>query len=98
MKVDFNNLRKQSVYSLNRLIKTLNNSIYEVNGYIETKNDSITCDKAIVLDPEELSDKIEELSTYIGLIAACFEEGNPNYQDVYSDILGGIVEFNSDIQ
>lgn len=72
MDVDFNNLRKQSVYALERVIRKLNNSIDE---YGEVR-----------IDAEDIEDDLNNALSCVRITCCVFEDGNDNFKDLSEDI------------
>lgn len=69
MNIDFNNVRLQACYAYDRLVMDLNRcNSYE--GYL-------------LVDPKNLEKELNDLRMVIGSIAMTFEEGNPDFKDVY---------------
>lgn len=76
MKVNFNNLRKQAVYSYDRLVDKLNNSISEDDWGR----------KVVQIDPENIQEDLDDLRSLILSIAIVYEEGNPDFKDISEEI------------
>lgn len=79
MKVDFNNVRVQTVRNYNRLTEILNEKINS-NGVIES------------FDADEIQGVIDALRTNLVIIAASFEDGNNDFIDVSENLT--FVDFN----
>lgn len=72
MSVNFNNLRKQAVYSYDRLVDKLNNSISEDDWGR----------KVVQIDPEDIQEDMDDLRRLILSIAMVYDENNPDFKDV----------------
>lgn len=79
MKVDFNNVRVQTVRNYNRLTEILNEKINS-NGVIES------------FDADAIQGVIDALRTNLVIIAASFEDGNNDFIDVSENLT--FVDFN----
>jgi len=71
MKVNFNNLRKQALFSYHRLTVKLNEAIEsdEVDGRID-------------IDPDDIQQEMDDLRSYLFSIALTYKEGNEGFKDV----------------
>jgi hypothetical protein len=74
MEVNFNNLRKQACIAYDGLCQQLNSAIDE--------------DGDIQISASEIQGCMDDLRMTIGSIAFCYEEGNPDMIDVWSDFYG----------
>ena len=74
MAANFNNLRKQTCIAYDRLCLKLNSSINE-EGNIE-------------IPTAEIQREMDDLRMTIGSISFCYEEGNPDMIDVWTDLYG----------
>jgi hypothetical protein len=100
MTVDFNNLRKQTAYSLDRVIKILNAGILPEKEFAshtlegKTKN----WEGNVLVDAEDLQRQIDDLRQNVGFLLCVFEKGNPDFKEVWQEVedSGGIAWFNSD--
>lgn len=77
MQVDFNNLRRQAVYACERLIDKLNGEI---------KVDEDTGRKRIEIDADDIEEYVNELRDYIGSIAMCYDNENPEMRNVFEEL------------
>ena len=92
MKVNLNNLRKQTAYALDSVIKILNSGIKK-----EDNNDGIFISETeIKVYASDLEKPIEELRNLVWSLLCCYEDGNDNFSCVWEDVekSGGIAEFN----
>ena len=101
MKVDFNNLRKQTAFALDKVIRKLNEGILPETEYVaHQKEDGRYKDWSgdVLIDKEELQSAIDELRQNVGILCCCYEEGNPDYISVYDEVekSGGISWFNKE--
>ncbi len=98
MDVDFNNLRKQTAYSLDRVIKKLNNGIlpektfssHEINGkWKQFEGD-------VLISKDDIQTSIDELRRDVWFLLCVFDKDNPDFQCVFEDVekSGGIARFN----
>lgn len=100
MEVDYNNLRKQIAYSLDRVIKTLNDGIMPENEYVShrTKHDTINhFEGDVLVSTKDLQKHINSLRTNVWVLLCCMEEGNPDNQPVFQEVIdsGGLANFNN---
>lgn len=72
MKVDFNNLRLRALKAHDRLVTTLNEHRTD-SGY------------TIHVDCDQIEDDLNDLRQYLGSIASTYQEGDPNFKDVFSE-------------
>jgi len=76
MKIDFNNVRRQACYSFDRLVKTLNQNLEKAaNGH-----------QVVRVYTDEIENELCDLGQLIGIIAATFDEGNPDMVDLYDEV------------
>ena len=79
MEVNFNNLRKQAIYSYEKLAEKLNYSIEEWNKE--------TNEKGIVhINANEIQEDMDDLRGMICAIASVYEPEDDNFKDVYSEV------------
>jgi enoyl-[acyl-carrier-protein] reductase (NADH) len=81
MEVNFNNLRKQAVFSLDRLTKALNNAMDKETGQIE-------------IHANDIEKEMGNLRMLVRSIAFVYEPGDDRFKDL-SDEIGKGEEFNS---
>ena len=95
MKVNFNNLRAQAAYALDRLTKTLNESVEEETIY-HHRNDSSWITGDMILDAEDIQKDMDDLRSLILTINSVFEEGNEEFKSMLDHIesTGGLAHFN----
>lgn len=75
MNINFNNLRKQALYSYDKLVNKLNDSIsYEWNS------------KKIEINPDDIQEDLDDLKMLLGSIAMVYEPDDENFKDVYSEV------------
>jgi hypothetical protein len=74
MEVDFNNLRRQTCIAYDKLCRELNTAIDE--------------DGDIQISAHEIQRSMDDLRMMIGTIAFCYEEGDPDKADVYTELYG----------
>ena len=94
MIVDFNNLRLQIAYSLDNVIKTLNDGKLPEDEHVLLDNDKWKSGN-ILVDYDILENNIKELRQMVHCLICCYEKGNEEYIDL-SDKLeqnGGISHF-----
>ncbi|MCE7039167.1 hypothetical protein [Dyadobacter sp. CY312] len=95
--VDLNHLRMQIAFRLDDVTKTLNQSIRETKGITHWGNDKhMFSEHAIVVDPEELDEDMDELRSLVWTLLCCMDGDNPDFRPVYEDVdqNGGLSEFN----
>lgn len=71
MKVDFNNLRRLTLFSYEGLVKKLNEKIYP-NGVIE-------------MDARDIQEEMDNLRQFIGSIAMTYEPDDENFKNVFEE-------------
>ncbi len=90
MNVDFNNVRKQAVYSLDRLTTKLNASKLKESQWAKPNdvhhNQEIDISGYLLIDAETIQDDMDNLRMLIGTIASCFMKDDPEVIDVYKEI------------
>ncbi|MDR0874208.1 MAG: hypothetical protein LBN27_12210 [Prevotellaceae bacterium] len=89
MEVNINNLRKQTAYTLHRLIKILN------AGILPNEDDGtglFNSETEINITVEKLEETLDRLRQYVIALLCCYEEGNPNLKDLSEEV--DIDEFN----
>ena len=74
MEVNFNNLRRQACIAYDKLTSKLNSKT-DYKG-------------EIILNTEYIQKEMDELRMMIGTIAMCYEEGDPDKADVYTELYG----------
>lgn len=70
MKVNFNNLRLMALKAHDNLVATLNEHILE---------------EGVHVDCDQIEDVLNDLRQYIGSIASVYQEGDPEFKDVFSE-------------
>jgi len=83
MNVNFNNARKQAIYSYESLVKKLNENISENK---EKGNENEYGETIISISPEEIQKDMDGLRTFIGMIAMVYLEGENDFKDVYQEV------------
>lgn len=86
MKVNFNNLRKQALYSYHRLARTLNNNMYDT--YQDTHEENQLSFSADLIQKD-----MDELRMFLTFIACVYEEGNEEFMNL-EDVCDEIADFN----
>jgi hypothetical protein len=96
MEVDFNNLRMQTAFSLDRVIKILNSGILPETEYAFHEKKSWQGD--VLIDKEDIQKPLDELRNCIWTLLCCYEEDNPEYKCVYEEVekSGGLARFNDE--
>jgi SepF-like predicted cell division protein (DUF552 family) len=92
MKVNFNNLRKKTCFAYDRLADKLNNAIKEYEKEYSEKG-------TLMIDCDEIQKEMDDLKQFIGSIAMCYNENDPDMKDVFEEIYPGrevMVDFNPD--
>ena len=83
MEVNFNNIRKQACIAYDKLTAKLNANLNDENN--------------IIIDARDIQENMDDLRMMICLIALCYEEGDPDKVDVYTQLYwddGGMESFN----
>lgn len=100
MTVDFNNLRKQTAYSLDRVIKILNAGILPEKEFANHTSEGKTkhWEGNVLVDAEDLQRHIDDLRQNVGFLLCVFEKDNPDFRELFDEVeaSGGIAWFNSD--
>jgi|ERR1044071_6822898 hypothetical protein len=91
MKVNFNNVRKQALYRYDDLVNKLNAAIIRNDDQYAKPNDIFHgCDVNlrgyVVIDAEDIQDTLNDLRMMLCTIASCYEEGNEDMKDVFSEV------------
>jgi len=99
MNVDFNNLRKQTAYSLDRVIKILNNGIMPQRAFqtMDLPNGKVRQFSGdLLVDSSEIQKHLDNLRSNVWALLCCYEEGNDNYKCVWEEVeeTGGLARFN----
>jgi hypothetical protein len=101
MEVNLNNLRKQTAYSLDRVIKILNAGILPEKEFATFLNDKTgkwkTYEGDVLINKYDLQRHIEELRSNVWLMLCVYDEKNPNFQTVFEEVenSGGLERFNN---
>ncbi|MDR1348283.1 MAG: hypothetical protein LBJ63_07680 [Prevotellaceae bacterium] len=99
MTVNLNNMRKQAAYSLDKVIKTLNDGIMQGKEFslttIEDKDKWF--EGNLLVSTDALESDIEQLRACIWTMLCMYEENNPDFKDLSDEIFenGGIAHFNN---
>lgn len=102
MEVNLNNLRKQTAYSLDRVIKILNDGILpekEFATFLDNETGKWkTYEGDILINKEDLQRHIDELRSQVWLMLCVYDEKNPNFQTVFEEVenSGGLARFNDE--
>lgn len=87
MKINLNNLRKQSLLRFDELTKILNYHIIQESGTEYAKPNgfdySVDLKGFVVVDAEDIRKQMDDLRQLIGSVAMVYEEGVENFADVY---------------
>jgi len=96
MEVDFNNLRKQTAYALDNVIKALNRGIMPGNEYAfhSVNGKEKQFEGNLLVSVDDLEKDLSHLSTCVWSLLCCYEENNPAYKDLSDDLEDGIARFN----
>lgn len=90
MKVNFNNLRKQSVYAYEKLVNELNSAIIKDDQWARPNDvrhgQDINIKGYVLVDSEMIQKHLDSLRTMIGAIAATSMEDEEEFKDVYQEI------------
>jgi hypothetical protein len=91
MKVNFNNVRKQALYRYDALVSKLNAAIIKHEDSYGLPNDvhhghDVNLKGYVVIDPDDIQDTLNDLRMMLGTIASCYEEGNDDMKDVFSEV------------
>lgn len=60
-------------------------------------NDNLNDENNIIIDARDIQENMDDLRMMIGSIALCYEEGDPDKADVYTELYGydgGMKQFN----
>lgn len=87
MTINYNNLRKQAIYSYESLVEKLNNSIIKKSQHTELSDGEYSNIKGFVLiDAKEIQKDIDSLRRMIGAIAMTSMDGEEEFKDVYQEV------------
>lgn len=91
MKVNFNNVRKQALYRYDDLVEKLNAAIIKRDDQYAMPNDvfhghEINIKGYVLIDAEEIEEPLQSLRMLLGTIASCYEDGNDEMKDVFSEV------------
>jgi hypothetical protein len=101
MDVNINNLRKQAAYSLDKVIKTLNNGILPEKTFsshdVDGKSKQFEGD--VLINKNDIQKNIDELRSNIWVLLCVYDDKDPDFKCVYEEVenSGGIARFNEDI-
>ena len=79
MEVNFNNLRKKTCFAYDRLARKLNNAISDYEKEYSEKG-------FLLVDCDSIQSEMDELKQFIGSIAMCYNENDPDMKDVFEEI------------
>lgn len=102
MNVDFNNLRKQTAYSLDSLTKELNDAILKTTQYA-VPNDAYHKQEMdikgyVLIDPEDIQKIIDNLRSQVACICYTYRKDDEDFKDVMGEVEenGGLAWFNNE--
>lgn len=94
MTINFNNVRKQALYAYDDIAKMLLASIVKqddqyavVPGTLHGQTMNIK--GFVLIDAEDLQKRMNDLRFTLSAIGMTYEEGNPDFKDVYGEIFPG---------
>lgn len=96
MNVDLNNLRKQAAFTLDDIIKTLNDGILPEGETVYHGEKKRWKGGNMIVSTEDLQKDLQYLRQLIYSLLCCYEEDNPLFQTVFEDVEnnGGLAHFN----
>jgi hypothetical protein len=99
MEVNFNNLRKQAAYTLDKLTKKLNNGVLNQTEYGEGL-DGERKKGNILVDSREIQKEMDEIRSLILTICSVYEPEDEDFKDVSEEIekSGGVAVFNENLE
>lgn len=91
MNVDFNGVRKSLCRTHDRLIAKLNRSIimqdqFATPNELEDDRRTVNIKNYVLIDASEIDELLNDMRFMIGTVAACYDEDDPNFQDVYEQV------------
>ncbi len=90
MEVNFNNLRKQAIYSYEKLVEKLNSHILKDEQPQYAKpNDAmrdVDVNGYVLIDANDIQEHMDDLRSLIGAIAMTFEPKSEEFKDVFTEI------------
>lgn len=104
MNVDFNNLRKQAAYSLDRLTRKLNDAIILNNQYAVPNGtfhgQEMNIKGYVLIDADDIQKTMDNLRGEIAAICYTYEKDNKDFKDVFDEVEenGGLAWFNEYIE
>lgn len=84
MKVDLNNLRLQTAFAYDRLVKTLNANIKDKSW-----------DPTVIVSAEDVQEDLDDLRQMIVSLCCVYLEGDDNFKSL-ADEVGDISTFNNE--
>jgi hypothetical protein len=91
MKVNFNNVRKQALYRYDSLVEKLNAAIIRNDDQYAVPNDvyhgqQVNLKGYVLIDADDIQETLNGLRMMLGTIASCYEEGNDDMKDMFSEV------------
>ncbi len=95
MNINFNNVRKQALYSFEDLVKKLNSAIVirkDQSAIIPGSYHGqrrMNIEGYVLVDAQEIQECMDDLRNQIGAIAMTYQEGDEKFKDVFSEVYKG---------
>lgn len=90
MTVNFNNVRKQAIYSYEKLVEKLNHAIIKDDQYAKPNdvyhNQDVNIKGYVLVDADDIQNCIDDLRSLIGTIAMTYKEGEEEFKDVFTEV------------
>jgi hypothetical protein len=88
MEINFNNVRKQAIYSYERLVEKLNSSLIKEQQWAKPNDVKWEVDITgyVLVDAEDIQECVDDLRRLIGAIAMTYEPDDEKFKDVYSEV------------
>jgi hypothetical protein len=102
MNVDFNNLRKQTAYSLDSLTNKLNDAILKTTQYAVPNGtyhkQEMDIKGYILIDAEDIQKTIDNLRSQVACICYTYRKDDDDFKDVMEEVEenGGLAWFNNE--
>jgi len=86
MTVNYNNVRKQTIFAYEELVKKLNNSIVKDKQYADVDGEHCCIKGFVLIDANDIQKQMDTLRQMIGVIAMTSIDGDEEFKDVYDEV------------
>lgn len=88
--INFNNLRKQALYTHDGLVDKLNRSIITDNQWAKPNDvhhgQEIAIKGYVLIDADDIQSEMDDLRMLIGTLASCSLQDADAFKDIYSEV------------